>query len=523
MTKRAKLVLIDGKAVFHRAYHAIPHLTNKDGLPTNAIYGFSSMLLKALGDLKPDYAILTWDKAKTSLSQRLEWYPEYKIKRLKMPEDFYAQIPLVRELAAALSLPMLELDHYEADDIIGTLVKRHPELEVVIVTNDRDVFQLLDGNVTVYTARKGMTDTVVYDAAKVQERYGIAPRQIIDLKALEGDSSDNIPGIAGVGEKTALDLIGRFGSLDGIYEHLDEVTGKLHDRLAEGKDIAHLSYKLATIMCDAPVELDLETARWGNYDKQAIHELFRRLDFKSLLRNLPAELDATPNLFNQSEPPPVKARGHIEKAHYRCVQTSQDLNELVRQLDSVSCFAFDTETDALDVMSANLVGLAISFKEGEAWYVPIGHQHRESGIVAGESGGADRTTNYEPQSPVQQLPAQTVIEALKPLLENAKIDKVGHNLKFDYQIMKRYGVTLAPISFDTMIAAFLLNPLGRAQTLGDLAYSELGIEMIPIQELIGQKGKLQTTFDRVSVEDATRYAAEDADISWRLYQVLKPQ
>lgn len=500
MSKRAKLVIIDGKAIFHRAYHAIPHLSNKDGVPTNAVYGFAAMTLKALSDLKPDYVVLAWDKAKTSLTQRMALYPDYKVKRLKMPDDFYAQIPLIAELATALRMPMIELDHYEADDIIGTLVQRHPELEILIATNDRDMFQMINDHTRIYMQRRGMTDTEIYDTDKVMERYGIAPRQIIDLKALEGDTSDNIPGVPGVGEKTALDLIKKYKSLDGIYEHLDEIPGKLQDKLRDNKELAYLSHKLATIMCNAPVALKLEDARWGNPDRQAIHELFRRLNFKSLLRNLPPELDTgggPPSLFDAQKP--EKKREHIEKANYRCVQTKADLERLIAELNTVQCFAFDVETDGIDVMTASLVGLSVSFKEGEAYYVPVGH-------TSGE-----------------QLDIDWVVAALKPVLEKANIGKVGHNLKFDYQIMRRLGVKLAPIAHDTMIAAFILNPLGRAQTLSDLAYSELGLELIEITELLGRKGKDQISFDAVTVEDATRYAAEDADVSWRLYQKLQPE
>jgi DNA polymerase I len=501
MSKRAKLVIIDGKAIFHRAYHAIPHLSNKDGVPTNAVYGFAAMTLKALADLKPDYVVLAWDKAKTSLTQRTKLYPDYKIKRLKMPDDFYAQIPFIAELATALHIPMIELDHYEADDIIGTLVQRHPELEILIATNDRDMFQMINDHTRIYMQRRGMTETEIYDAAKVMERYGIVPKQIIDLKALEGDASDNIPGVAGVGEKTALELIKKYGSLDSIYQHLDEIPGKLQDKLRDNREVAYLSHKLATIMCDAPVELTLEDARWGRHDRQAIHELFRRLNFKSLLRNLPPELDynagGPPSLFDAEVP--QKSRAHIKSASYHCVLSVADLEKLTSALERVDRFAFDVETNALDVMAAQLVGLAVSFQEGEAYYIPVGH-------ASGE-----------------QLDTAAVIEALKPVLENPSIGKVGHNLKFDYQIMRRYGVDVAPVTFDTMIAAFILNPLGRAQTLSDLAFSELGLEMIEITELLGRKGKDQISFDAVAVEDATRYAAEDADVSWRLYQKLKPE
>jgi DNA polymerase I len=503
MAKRQKLVLIDGKALFYRAYHAISHLTNAEGLPTNAVYGFAAMVLKAYADLKPEYVILTWDKAKTALTQRLALYPEYKAKRLKMPDDFHIQIPYIFKLAEALGIPVMELDDYEADDIIGALVEQAPKsLDVIIVTNDRDVFQLLDGDVAVYMQRRGMTETEVMDAKKVEEKYGIKPKQIVDLKALQGDASDNIPGVAGVGEKTAVSLLQKYVSLDGVYAHLEEIPGKLHDRLVESRDMAYLSQKLATIMRDAPARLDLDKARTGHYDRLAIHSLFRELGFKSLLSKLPSEMDYgdEPNLFNPEGRPLV--RDHIDESKYHCVLQKEALKDLCKKLEAQECFAFDTETDSLDTVSANLVGMAFSFKEGEAYYVPVGHK-------AEPDGG--------------QLELEMVLKSLKPILQNEKIGKVGHNIKFDYEVLRRYGVFLKPISFDTMVAAFLLNPLGRSQTLGDLAYRELGIEMIGIEELIGKKGVQQGSFDLVSLEDATRYAAEDADVSWRLYQKLAPE
>lgn len=493
---KAKLVLIDGNAVFHRAYHAIPHLTNKEGQPTNAIYGFTNMLLKVLADLKPDYAIVAWDKS--SQTFRKEMYADYKATRVKAPDDLYAQIKPTRELIEALGIPYIELDNYEADDIIGTLAAKAKTEEVIIVTGDMDELQLINDNTKVYTMRRGITDTVIYDMAAMQERYGMTPAQFIDLKALKGDASDNIPGVPGVGEKTAMTLIQTYGSLDGVYEHIDEIKGSLQSKLADNKDQAYLSQKLSRIVCDAPVELDLEAARLGRYDKPAIHELFRRLDFKSLLAKLPPELEEDRNLFNLDETVPQKVRGHIEKASYHCIQTVAALDDLAAKLSRQPEFAFDTETDALDIMTLNLVGMAFSFKDGEAYYIPIGHQ----------SG--------------QQLELKAVIKALKPVLENPKIGKIGHNLKFDYTVMHRHGVVINPISFDTMVAAFIINPLARSQTLGDLAYSELGIEMIPIEDLIG-KGKAQTTLDLATIEDVTRYAAEDADVSWRVYQALKPQ
>lgn len=497
MAKKDRLVLVDGSAVFHRGYHAIPHLSNAEGIPTNATYGFTTIMLKMLADLKPKYAIVTWDKSSDTFRKKL--YPQYKAHRKKQPDDLYAQIPYAKEVTEALGLPWVELENYEADDIIGTLGRKAEEqgLETIIVTGDLDELQLIDANTKVYTMRRGFTDTAIYDLEALKERYGVSPQQFIDLKALKGDTSDNIPGVAGIGEKTAKDLIVTYGSLDGVYKNLDQLKGKLKERLESSKDIAYLSQELSTIVCDAPIKLELDTAHVGRYDRQHIHDLFRRLDFKSLLAKLPPELTSTPTLFDNEETP-VKERKHLQDAKYDAVTTPEELQNLVAKLKRQSAFAFDTETTSVNEMEAELVGISICFEAKEAYYIPVLHTE---GI---------------------QLTRQEVCRALREVFEDPNIAKIGHNAKYDYKILCRHGVTPHPIAFDTMIAAFLLNPLGRSQSLDDLAYRELGIEMIPIADLIGT-GRNQITFDEVAIDAATQYAAEDADITWRLYELLRPQ
>jgi len=493
MYKTPLLVLVDGSALFHRGYHAIPHLSNKDGLPTNATYGFTVILLKVLQELKPDYAIITWDKSSDTF--RKDMYPEYKATRKRQPDDLYAQIPTTHELVDALHLPWVELDHYEADDIIGTLGKQATAegLETIIVTGDLDELQLVGPHSRVYTMKRGFTDTVIYDEAAVFERYGVTPAQFIDVKALKGDASDNIPGVSGIGEKTAIDLIAKYGSLNAVYEHLDELKPVLQKKLSDGKAMAYMSQELSTIALDAPITLDLTGAKIGNFDRTHIHELFRRLEFRTLLAKLP------PELAIGTEAPIVKERLHLADAKYTAVTTPAQLDELVKRLGEQSVFAFDTETTSVDTFEADLVGISVSWQAGEAYYIPVGHTEGT------------------------QLDRQTVVDRLKAVFEDATIGKVGHNIKFDIEMLARYGVTVMGVAFDTMVAAFLINSLGRSQSLDDLAYSELGIEMIPITELIGKKGKDQTTFDTVAIETATTYAAEDADISWRLYLKLKDE
>jgi len=497
MAKRDRLVLVDGSAVFHRGYHAIPHLSTAEGVPTNATFGFATIVLKMLADLKPAYAIVAWDKSSDTFRKKL--YPDYKATRKKQPDDLYAQIPYAREVTEALGLPWIELPNYEADDIIGTLgrqAERHG-LETIIVTGDLDELQLIDKRTKVYTMRRGFTDTMIYDLEALKDRYGVDPKQFIDLKALKGDASDNIPGVEGVGEKTARDLITTYGSLDGVYEHVGELKGKLKERLEASKDVAYLSQKLSTIVCDAPVKLELKSAHVGRYDKQHIHELFRRLEFKSLLTKLPPEITGTPTLFDDAAPV-TKARDYLKEVTYTAVTTKKALDELVVKLGASTEFAFDTETTSVNELEAELVGISVSCQAKHAYYIPVGHAKGS------------------------QLDRAQVCRALKAVFENSKIAKIGHNAKYDYKVLRRHGITPNPIAFDTMIAAFLLNPLGRSQSLDDLVYKEFGIEMIPITDLIGE-GRNQGTFDAVAIDTATTYAAEDADMTWRIYQVLRPQ
>ncbi len=495
MAAKKRIVLFDGNAVFHRGYHAIPGLSTKDGTPTNAVYGFTLMLLNSIRDLKPDYVVVAWDKSKKTFRNDLS--PTYKANRAEMPDDLRQQIPLVKEVIDALAIPLVEVEDYEADDIIGTLAKQSSvqNLDTVIVTGDKDELQLIDHNTRVYTMRRGMTDTVIFDTAAMQETYGMTPAQFVDFKALKGDASDNIAGVPGIGEKTAMSLVQTHGSLEGIYEHLDELKPAVADKLRENKDQAMLSRKLATIVTDMPIKLDLDKSRWGEIDRDRAFELFQRFEFKSLLDKLPQPAKAkVPSLFDQAE-------ATIEKpvdVDYEIVDTAEKLTKLVKLLEQQPVIAIDTETNSVDSITATLVGISISFKAKQSWYIPVGHQ----------SGN--------------QLKKDEIFRLLQPVLENPKIGKVGHNIKFDYEVFRTCGVELGPVVFDTMVAAFLLNPLRRSPGLSDLAFNELGLEMIPIERLIGT-GRGQTTFDVTTIEDAHCYACEDADITWRLYEKLRPE
>lgn len=561
MSNRKKIVVFDGHALVHRGYHAIPHLTTKDGTPTNAVYGFTMMMLLALREIKPDYAIVAWDAPGKTF--RHDQFTDYKATRVKAPDELYAQMPLTKEVVSAFNIPLIESQGYEADDIIGTLTKNYQKShDVVVVTGDLDELQLVSDSVSVYTMRKGFTDTFMYDPSAVHERYGVTPEEFIVYKALKGDTSDNIPGVAGIGDKGATELVAQYKTLDNIYAHLSDIKPALAKKLEAGKENAYLSLDLSKIKRDVEFKFDLKDAALHEYDRKKVFDLFHQLEFKSLLSKLPNQSFTEEQQLNTQEAAEeientAKSRDHLEKAKYYMVNTQKALEELVSALAKQKVISVDTETTSVDVMVARLVGISVCFAEAEAYYIPVGHtladlsQDTSLSTTAGRNqrskstpplrsssssriASALKPLNQSQQSLLEdssvsyenlelapnQLPRESVLAALKPILESTKIGKIGHNLKYDYEIFAQNGIKLNNIVFDTMVAAFLINPIGRAQTLSELAYSELGISMIDIEELIGKKGKNQGSFNQVEVAQATQYAAEDADIAWRLYKKL---
>lgn len=523
MRNRKKLVIFDGHALVHRGFHAIPHLTTKDGTPTNAVYGFTMMMLLALRELNPDYAIVAWDAPGKTF--RHDTYAEYKATRKKAPDELYAQMPLTKDVVAAFNIPLIELEGYEADDIIGTLSKTYEKsCDVIIVTGDMDELQLVSDHTKVYTMRKGFTDTFLFDPAAVEAKYGVNPQEFIVYKALKGDTSDNIPGVAGIGDKGATQLVAQYKTLDNIYSHLDELKPALKNKLEVGRESAYLSEGLSTIVRDIQFDFDIKNALLHDYDHKLVYDLFHKLEFKSLLSKLPkteqAESDQV-ELFEESvEKAATFNREHLDKAKYKAISTPAELSKLISDLKKQSIISVDTETTSTDVMVADLVGISFSWKEGEAYYVPVGHT-KVDGTVSVEQDSL--LASIAPELADGQLDKAEVLAAIKPILEDNKIGKIGHNIKYDYEIFKQNGIQLNNVVFDTMVAAFLINPIGRAQSLSELAYSELGISMIDIIELIGKKGKTQQAFNVVPIAEATQYAAEDADIAWRLYKKLAKQ
>lgn len=504
-----ELVLIDGHALAYRAYYALPlqAFTTKEGEPTNATYGFTRTLLDLiLADDPPEYLAVSFDVGATF---RDELFEEYKGTREKMPDELRTQIERIREVVRAFNIPVLELDGYEADDVLGTIARQAKEhnVPVHIITGDRDLLQLVDENTVVeLPAGRYESQPTKYNEKEVVEKMGVKPDQVVDYKALVGDKSDNIPGVAGVGDKTATKLLAEYGSLDGIYANIDQIKGAMGRKLAEGKEDAYLSYKLAQIVTDAPVELEIDACLTKEYDPSEVLELFRELEFRSLTGRITDTLEKTPQLSQQPTTETV------------IVQTEAQLEQLVERLQEAKEISFDVETTGLDERTAQLVGICLAVESPTGYYIPVGHWAGEQQ----ESEGQMTLFAGQAKLAPGQLPLDMVLTALKPPLTDKNIPKIAHNAKYDYAILERYGLIVTPLGFDTMIAEWLCDPASKHLGLKDLAFHRLGLEMTPITDLIG-KGKDQKSFAEVSVEEAAPYGAADADITLRLAKALRPE
>lgn len=491
MLKKKRLFLIDGSALAYRSYFAFIRnpLINSKGENISAVFGFTNSIMKILKDENPDYIAVVFDtKAPTF---RHEIFKDYKSTRAKMPSEMVDQLPRIREVSEGMNLPILEVDGFEADDLMGTLAKRAKtkELEVVLVTGDKDFLQLVDEDVKVLNPKRGGEEPELLDKKGVEEKFGVPPEKVVEVLALMGDASDNIPGIPGIGEKTAVELIKQFGDMEKTLVHADQVKRKnVQKGLKEHPDLARLSKRLATIDTNVPFELDLQKLRRENFNLPKLKELFKELEFTKLLQDI-SSLETK------------------EKLDYKIIKSEKELEELILDLEKVGEFAIDTETTSLSPIDAELVGISISYKEKEAFYIPVGHYvHRPPSAVHSQ----------------ENLDLPVVIENFKKILEDRKITKSGHNLKFDLEILRRSGIELKGIHFDTMIASYLINPSFRQHNLNYLALEHLDHKMIPISDLIGT-GKKQKSFAEVPIKDACIYSCEDADFTLRLKEVFAPK
>lgn len=506
MAKRPLLTLIDGHAVAYRAFHALPAkgFTNPRGEPTNAIYGFTQRIMDTLL-AEPDYIAISFDRG---MSGREDLHEAYKGTREKMPEALDIQIGIIERMAEAFNIPVLALDGYEADDVIGTVAQQAEEqgCRVRIITGDHDLLQLLTRYVDVQlpNRKKGARGDSVWRTAQFEERYpGLKPPQLVEYKGLRGDSSDNIPGVKGIGEKGALDLLSKFASLEDMYANLDAVDKRYREKLANEREMAFLSRQLATIMRDVPIELDLELCHARDFDPQNVIDMFDDLDFGRTIRD---KLDKVIELNAVLE---YKAMPIFVPPHEVVIEQAQ-LDALVEKLNAAEMIAFDTETTSIDPMQAELVGIALSVDGKFGYYIPVGHRNNHVQPTLFGDGDAP-----------PQLPLDTVLEAIRPALTNPEISKVAHNANYDYIVMKRVGITVEPMSDDSMIAAWLLQPDDKLG-LKDLAYSpHLGVryKMQEITQLIGT-GQKQITMDLVTIEKAAPYAAADAVVTYHLQTAL---
>ncbi len=512
------LYLVDGHALAYRMYFALTGYApgaatrwqTSKGEPTAGVYGFARELLRLYEQDKPDYLAVAFDTGKTFRDQL---FPDYKATRAKMPDDLRPQMERIRQVVDALNVPRLEVEGYEADDLLGSAARwaAGQGLGVKIITGDRDLLQLVDDRTVVYLAGDDQTYITPEDVVR---KLGVRPDQVVDYKALVGDKSDNIPGVPGVGEKTAESLLARYGTLDGIYAHLEEIEPRWRSKLEAGRDLAYLSRDLARIRTDLPISIDLEQARPDAFDPARLEALFRELEFRSLLDKLhkltgqaAAPAPGTQlSLFGETPPPSAATRPQvrIETAppaagiQVRVVDSPEALQSLLSAVSSSACLSFDTETTSTDEMTADLVGIALACREGEGWYLPVGHR-----------AGA-------------QLPLEQVLAALRGPLTDPRLPKVGHHLKYDYVVLARHGLRPAPLAFDTMVAEWLLDPASRNLGLKNLAAARLGLEMTHIEDLIGS-GKNQRSMAEVGVAEAAAYAAADAEAVLRLKPVLEAE
>ena len=507
MSDKPTLILIDGHALAYRAYFALAStgFQTREGEPTHAVYGFALMLLAVWEEYQPDYLAVAFDTGETFRHQQ---YAEYKATREKAPDDMRPQMKRIEELVRAFNIPIFAVEKYEADDVLGTLAHQAGQqgVQTIIVTGDRDAFQLVGPDVKVLISGRSFSDRELYDEARIKERYDLPPAELIELKGLVGDTSDNIPGVKGIGEKSGVKLLQEYGTLEAIYEHLDELPKGQHARLESGRQEAFLSRDLGRIVTDVPgFELDLDACRTRDFDRDEVMRLFRELEFRSLYERIPGKsvqsagaqsspgvLGVQLSMFNTSEPGQVVA--DKSAPNYQIVGAPGALAEVVEKLKKAERLTFDVETTSTDAVIAELVGIALTDAPGRGYYVSVGGR------------------------PPHISDAQSLNSIIGPLFEDGNLDKIAHNAKYDITVLAQHGLQIRGALFDTMIAAWLINP-ATSIGLKNLAWTRLGVEMTEITELIGS-GKHQITMADVPVEQVAPYACADVDMTARLVEQL---
>ncbi|HXG38836.1 MAG TPA: DNA polymerase I [Bacteroidota bacterium] len=516
--KNERLFLIDAMAIAYRSYYAYIRapLRNSKGENTSAVYGFVSFLNKILEQEKPDHIAVAFDTAAPTF--RHQTYKEYKATRQEIPEDLIPQLDLIKAIVKAYNIPMLELDGYEADDIIGTLAKRaeKEKVETFLVTSDKDYMQLISDRVKMYRPGRQGNEAEIVGPEEVQEKFGVPPDRVVDVLALVGDTSDNVPGVPGVGEKTAIPLVQQFGSLETILANVDKIPQKgVREKIAANKELALLSKKLVTIDTETPITIDFHELKLGKPDTRKLREYFSALEFKSLLSKLKDEgkeeepADAATD-FKFEKYTTIKE----DKHQYKTITTEKDFHELCARLSNAKEFVFDTETTSTNALQSQIIGLSFSLKPREAYYVPvdISSDSPQSTDLFGEP------SSIGPKQQYAGLPPSLVFPALKPILENPKIKKIGQNIKYDMLAVWQHDIDVQGVEFDTMIASYILRADGQ-HNLDALAREYLNYSMVSYDDLTGE-GKNRKDIRDVPLEALAEYSCEDADITFRLYEVL---
>ncbi|MBI4600113.1 DNA polymerase I [Candidatus Uhrbacteria bacterium] len=490
-----KFIIIDGNALLHRAWHALPPLTTQKGEIVNAVYGFIQILFKAFKELEPTYCAVTFDRKGPTF--RHEQYAQYKATRVKQPDELYVQIDRIKEILTCLGIPIFEKDGFEADDVIATLcstiTQSHPDIEKIIVTGDMDTLQLVDEYTRVFAPRKGITDTVLFDVPAIREKYdGLEPKDLTFYKALRGDPSDNIPGIKGIGEKGAIQIVKAFKTYGHLLEWIEQgaheeeaslLKEKVLTLLREQKDAFATAHDLVSLRRDVPFDFDISSARLGHADSAALVSLLQDLEFKSLLPRLKELSGIGFENLDRVQENLSKGSSH----EYRLLNTEKAVADFLSDVARQKIFALDTETTSIDALNADLLGVSISFEEGRGAYIPWPSCSEKNK------------------------------QRIKELCEDPTIEKTGHNIKYDLHVLRNVGIALEGIAFDSMVGAYVLNPGARSYGLDTLSFNEFGYQKISIESLIGT-GKKQLSMADVPIENVAPYACEDADYAWRLYE-----
>ena len=529
------LVLVDGSSYLYRAFHAFPPLTNREGEPTGAMYGVVNMLKSLISQVEPSHIAVVFDaKGKTF---RDELFEQYKSHRPPMPDELRSQIQPLHAIIQALGIPLISVEGVEADDVIGTLAVQAAKegKHVLISTGDKDMAQLVNDHIMLINT---MNNTLL-DREGVIEKYGIPPELVIDWLALQGDSSDNIPGVKGVGEKTALALLQGIGSIKTIYENLDKVAElsfrgakTFAPKLLAEKEMADLSYLLATIKTDVELDVTHDQLMTSPQDHDKLVELFGKYEFKKWLNEVingtnpvtTSTKERIPNNYAATqavEKTESFVKVEIDRSKYETVTTEAQLAKWIKKIQAEKLVAVDTETNALDVMSAELVGISFGLASGEACYIPLTHKEEVSEQAGQGDLFAENTANVSYELVKNQLNLTACLVALKPILEDEQIKKIGQNIKYDLTVFANHGIEVQGVAFDTMLESYTQNSTGR-HNMDDLAERYLGHKTIVFEEVAG-KGKNQLTFDKIALDVASEYAAEDADVTMKLHQTLFPE